>query len=261
MDDANSSSQLVASLTVEETLEVLLLCFEAAADAYPPIPFAYAVPATDPPEGTESALNYLIWTSYDLEDSPSSDELSCYTFPPPSLPTALARARMCDYFALLLEKEVDGLMKDFGAKAEWVQFRPRPVLATYESSKRSQLLAFSHSVLLVTLSDATRLIMDGTGEQFGWPRSSWLIDFHEFYRTSLRGSVEVAPDSHKQRAQDAINNQDPAYWVVAQERMEELFLELEWDVLKSLAREGRLEAVKKQAEAKFAGTWEEACKK
>jgi hypothetical protein len=211
MDTDNSSSQPVAPLTVEETLEVPLLCFEAAADAYPPFAFAYAIPATEPPKGTESALSYLIWTSDDLDNPPSSDELSSYAFPPASLPAALARVSMCDFFALLLEKEVDRLMKNFGAKAEWVKFQPQPALATYPSRTRSHLIPFSHSSLVVTLSDATRLIMDGTGEQFGWPRSSWLIDFHEFCSTRLRGIMSVAPDSHKKLAQDAIKNQKPAY--------------------------------------------------
>jgi hypothetical protein len=258
MNAANSSSQPVAPLTLEETLEIPLLCFEAAADARPPFPFAYAIPVSKPPEGTEGVPSYLIWSVNDLDEPPSSSELSSYLFPPASLPAALARALTCDSFALLLEKEVDRLVNNFGAMAEWVMISPQPALATYSCHARSHLRAFSHSILVITLCDGTQWVMDGTGEQFGWPRSSWLLNFHQFSWTRVQWFMGLASDWHKQQVQDSFRNRNHGYWAVVQERMEELLHDLDWENLKALPREERVKAVKEQAEAKFAGAWDEA---
>lgn len=54
---------------------------------------------------------------------------------------------------------------------------------------------------------------------------------------------------------------DGGYWEVAQERMTELFGELDWEKLKSLGRAEREGSVRKKAEEKFVGANEEDCKR
>lgn len=56
--------------------------------------------------------------------------------------------------------------------------------------------------------------------------------------------------------QDFINHlekKEEKSWVRVRERMQELFVELGWDVLESLPREERVQTVKEQAKAKMAG--------
>jgi hypothetical protein len=89
-------------LSLEEVLHIFLICFDAAADAYPQAPTAYALPCRDPSIPVEI---WRIWSTEDLKTSPPED-LDRFTFLPLGLNDAVARMYMCDCFCLLLEDAV-----------------------------------------------------------------------------------------------------------------------------------------------------------
>jgi hypothetical protein len=256
MNTTSPASEPAPAFTIESLLEVLLLCFEAAADAFLSAPLAYVQPVAEPPKGVTS---YFFWRVDDLDDPPSYDDFPLLVFPPKELPAAMPRLNYCDYFACLLEKEANRLLqKQFGAKAAWVLVAPRPTLVVYHYKHKKQALKIPyHSVLYVTANDGTEFIMDGTGEQFAWPRSSWLLPANEYFKTRVekgiwRRTSEAAKVATKKHMEARLG-----YWALVPERMEGLFKELSWDTLKALPREDRVEAVKEQAQAKFADAWEE----
>jgi hypothetical protein len=255
MSFSSSSSESVAGITIKEILELPLLCFEVAADTVPHL-LAYAMQVNDPSTPPKDIPSYVVWRTGDLYDPPSPQDLSTISFPPEFLTTALARMNLCDTFALLLEKEVNWLLKDFGGKAEWVVLDPQPALALYPSRQRSQLARRSHSVLLVTLKDGQKMVMDGTLEQFNWSRSTWFLRIRDFNRRRMGSWNRPAPEEYKECVQRSFKAKDAGFWAKIQEKMEELFGELEWDHLKSLPQHERVRVVKRQAEAKFAGVWE-----
>jgi hypothetical protein len=255
MAAASSSTQPAAQLTIEELLEVPLLCFEAAADTLPQL-LAYAkpLPKRASPNGVPS---YVVWRNNDLKTNPPSPaELASTGFPPESLPAAVARMNLCDTFAMLLEKEVSWLMKDVGGRAEWLVLQPRPDFALYTCWEGTPFVPRSHSVLQITLKDGTKMIMDGTLEQFGWPRSTWLLSFADFRLERMGGWSEPVRETARRMIQRSFKTKDHGLWAEMQARMEELFGELNWDKIKSLPRGERVKTVKEQAEAKFAGVWE-----
>jgi hypothetical protein len=256
MSFSSSSSELVPGITIKETLEVLLLCFEAAADTAPHL-LAYAMEVDDPSNPPKDIPSYVVWRTDDLHDPPSPQELSTISFPPESLIAAFARMNLCDTFALLLEKETNWLLKDFRGRAEWIVLDPQPALALYPSRQRRQLARRSHSVLMVTLKDGSKMVMDGTLEQFKWSRSTWFLKIRDFNRRRMGSWSRPAPEWYKARIQGSFKAKDAGFWAKIQEKMEDLFDELDWDQLKSLPEQERVRVVKRQAEAKFAGVWEQ----
>ncbi|KAH7382420.1 hypothetical protein DE146DRAFT_681474 [Phaeosphaeria sp. MPI-PUGE-AT-0046c] len=224
-------------LTLKEVLEVPLVCFEAAADTISLFPLAYAIPF--PSAGTPF---YKIWFTKDLNTPPSSSELSSLSsFPPESMPAALARWNMCEAFICHLENEADQLVgRQFGANVEWMQFPPIPL----------------HAVLKITEKNGKAYIMDGTVEQFGWPHETWLLDMEDFCETRLGGSIWHADSRLKGNTRERINCD--GFWTAAHKRMEELFAELDYSDLFALPREERVQKVRAQAKAKFSGAWKEA---
>lgn len=89
-------------LTVEQVLQVYLLCFDAAVAALPPLPLAYAVSCEFP------EVDVPVWVLWDVQDlhDPPADPLSI-PFPPEYVIDGLVRKDMCDWFCFLLEDEVN----------------------------------------------------------------------------------------------------------------------------------------------------------
>jgi hypothetical protein len=242
---------------LKEVLEVLLECFETVASEIDFFSLAYAIPlpASAIPLPASAIPCYQIWFTQDLDTPPSSNELSSLSsFPPESLPAALVRWNMCEAFAYLLENEADRLVSHlFGATVEWTVTEPRPALVMFRAGSKAEIPL--HSFLKITEKNGQAWIMDGTVEQFGWPHETWFLEFKEFCTTRLGGNIWRADSSLKSRVKGWFGG---GFWAVARERMEELFDELEYGDLFALPREERVQQVKAQAKAKFAGAWQEA---
>jgi hypothetical protein len=247
-------------MTPKEVLEVLLFSFEAAADAFPRFLIAYA----EPHMAGDGTTAWLVWHVEDLEDPPAQAlELS---FPPSELVTALERSNMCDSFAFLLEEEADKKMREyFGGDARWIITMPKPELLLAFRNGARIFDVPGHSVLVVRTSEGDdQLIMDGTAVQFGWKREEWLLPAHDYINTRLGGQGELAgrmawaSETERKATYDAMKGRNEGFWAVVHHRMQQLFDELQWDDLGKMTREKRVEAVKKQAELKFDGAWDEA---
>jgi hypothetical protein len=245
-----------------EVLEVLLVCFEAAADAILPINLAYAKRL----QAVKGIDRWRLWRTQDLSDPPA-DALSL-PFPPPEMITALARLNMCDAFAFLLEENTNNLMRDFfNAEAHWLFTMPQPASTLAFATDQSPDIIPWHSVLMIELDDGGRLIMDGTPTQMGWKRETWLLPFGKYVRERLRGQGNNTNmlffAQHKDRSvtRKALKTIDEGYWMVVEERMQDLFRELRWSELGRMTQENRVKMVRDQADRKFAGAWEEAMQK
>lgn len=104
--------------------------------------------------------------------------------------------------------------------------------------------------------------MDGTLEQFGWEKETWLQTRDKFMTTRLK--------TDKQRPWSVVKREDlegmervlgeigGGFWEVARERMVELFAELDWAELTALEEDERIARVERLAHKRFAGTNEEA---
>ncbi|KAF2029719.1 hypothetical protein EK21DRAFT_67018 [Setomelanomma holmii] len=237
-------------LDIEEVLEVLLLCFEAAADSADPFVLAYAQEVR---HQEDRITSYTCWDIGDLDDPPENP-LSIF-FPPAVLPEGLARLNLCDHFAFLLEKEVSRQMCNFfDAEARWMRFVPKPAFLLSEKSGRPAAIRW-HSVLVVTGKNACERVMDGTPQQFGWPRSKWLLsmaDFHEEHADKDRlKKAYCTTEEQKKAVKTGLKRKH--FWRKVRKAMKELFKDLKWDDLAALPRENHLKTMKKLAEAKFAG--------
>lgn len=68
----------------------------------------------------------------------------------------------------------------------------------------------------------------------------------------------LVPDGDKINTREVLKTAAWGYWIVVDERMQELFRELRWNELLELTYEDRMRMVKDQATCKFAGAWNEA---
>lgn len=111
--------------------------------------------------------------------------------------------------------------------------------------------------------DGKDWIMDGTLEQYGWARETWFQSLGDFAATRI--DTSEAPywgfitAEGKEETKQMAAVMEGGYWLLVQERITELFGELDWDGLRGLGTAERVERVKKQAEEKFAGANEETC--
>lgn len=118
----------------------------------------------------------------------------------------------------------------------------------------------AHFVLSVK-AEGTEVIFDGTLQQFGWDSESWLQPWDEVLEAKVETRAGPFWDDGPIKAEtlnDSATRCDDGFWVVAKERMRDLCVGLNWEELRSLEEVERLERVKKQADEKFAGTYEEA---
>ncbi|KAF2850578.1 hypothetical protein T440DRAFT_376589, partial [Plenodomus tracheiphilus IPT5] len=238
-------------LTIEQVLWIYLICFNAAANAAPPYLLAYAQHVRHP--GVELPV-WQVWTVNDLHNPP--EDHSKISFAPEWLPDALVKKDLCDHFALLFEDEVhQKLQADFGARARWIQYFPIIdfILATFDSDH--QLEKPLHSALVIQQPNGINMVFDGSLEQFGWRKETWLQSEADFLATRLDQTEdpcwEYASDQTRSETREAMLHADGGLWEQLRIRMEELFGELEWDKLKETGHEQRTAAVKAQAEAKF----------
>jgi hypothetical protein len=234
-------------LSMQEVLEILLLCFEAAADLFPSGSFAYA-------KSTQSAgfTFWEIWETAHLDDPPA--DLTSISFPPEDLFPGRARLNLCDFFCTTLETEVDRIMRQFfGASARWIMFQPRPafVLRMHVPGHSAQDAgAPAHSVLEVKEQCGSTWYMDGTVQQFGWARSTWFLPWRHF-EARLGSGIYIAGDEHKKKVAEVMNNDHEGLWALTREIMKKLFTELDWDNLALMQHEQRIGAVKKQAQDSY----------
>lgn len=144
---------------VSEILEVLLICFEAAADAAIPINLAYA-------EQLPTVNGMERWRIYRTQDlsNPPADALST-PFPPPKIIAGLARYNICDAFAFVLEEETNKIMRRFfDGDAHWLLTVLRPASTLTLADDPNPHIISAHSVLYIRLPNGQRLIIDGTPE-------------------------------------------------------------------------------------------------
>jgi len=120
----------------------------------------------------------------------------------------------------------------------------------------NQLCVPIHSVLLIETQDDETLIFDGTVEQFGWAKDTWLQSVEDFVDTRLNQHASpswgFASGNVREIIWDEIQGDEQRFWVAVRARMDELFAELDWDDLREMGDEKRVEKVAAQAKAKFA---------
>lgn len=249
MSAASPPAAQPAPPTIEEVLEVLLLCFEAAADALPSDKIlAYAQEQRNYVSGH---VVYVVWSLGDLEDP--LENAADHPFLPTTLPRGLIQRDMCENFIWMLEGEVDRMVQHFGATARWALVEPKPASLFEHRSDTEPVSVPLHAVLIIELEDGECLVMDGTPEQLGWDRSTWLLPAKNFFADhALTHNRRWATTQDRTILETDIPTCDESYWVEAQMRMGKLFGELDWNALFGLPRAQRVEKVKKQADAKFA---------
>ncbi|KAH9883168.1 hypothetical protein J1614_000024, partial [Plenodomus biglobosus] len=240
-----SSSTSSTSMMIEQVLNVYLGCFNAAADAAPPLLFSYTQQLQYPEVELPA---WRIWTVDDLNNPP--EDLHNISFAPEWMPEALKKKDLCDHFALLFEAEVDRKLQDFGASAQCIQYFPAVefILATFGPHQLSMPL---HSTLLINKQDGNAIVFDGSLEQFGWHKETLLQPEQDFLATR-EPACGFATQKSRTKTRVAIQNGDKGIWEHLRIRMDELFRELDWDELDKMDDEKRNEAVKRQAEDKFA---------
>ena len=112
-----ASTNSTQTLSLEDVLHVLLLCFEAAADAFPQPTVAYAMPCRHRP-GEKP-----IWQIWMIEDLATKPPRQTDNFLPPRPREALSRKNMCDYFCWMMEQKEDKTLRNmFGSTAKYMQF-------------------------------------------------------------------------------------------------------------------------------------------
>jgi len=259
--NATTTTTTPQPLSLEEVLHIYLLCFEAAADALPQDPVAYAVPCSHPDVPVRI---WQIWTCKDLERGPPK-HFDLLRWQPARLHEALARKDMCEFFCWLLEQEVsDKVGELFGGTTLWLISRPKINFLLASRGAKNQLNIPFHSVLLVQTADGQEMVMDGTLRQYLWAPSTWLQTMAQWEDKRIDKSHEgqsygFAPSAYKEDMESGALEADMGFWVVIRKRMTELFEELDWEELKDLEAGERVECVKRMAQHKFAGSWEEAC--
>ncbi|KAL1800027.1 hypothetical protein ACET3X_000369 [Alternaria dauci] len=250
-----------SSLSLKEVLHVLLVCFHAAADAFPRSFPVYALEFRHP---SFPVPIWKYWLMEDLEFSPPDvEDFSRCTFLPPWLNDVLTRLNMCDWFCLVMETEVNRLVgKLFGGGAQWLMYWPKiDRLLTWYGGANQPIVPI-HSVLLVETGDGRQMIMDGTLRQYLWEASTWLQTRQEWSAKRLAWSSgwSYPLQESKDSVESAAAEMARGYWAFAFEQLKKLFKELDWEELKGLEPIKRLEHVKEMAEEKLTGFDEWASK-
>ncbi|CAA9961882.1 hypothetical protein PTMSG1_05259 [Pyrenophora teres f. maculata] len=249
-------------LTLKEVLHIYLLCFEAAADALPQEPVAYAVPCSHP---SVPVKIWQVWTCKDVVEKGPPKYFNLLPQQPARLHEALARKDLCEFFCWLLEREIsEKVAERFGGSALWLMSKPKINFLLASRGGRNQLNIPLHSVLLLQTAGGQDMVMDGTLRQYLWAPSTWLQTMEEWEdrrvdKSDGCQSFGFAPSYYKEDMEADTLEVDMGFWMVVRERMNRLFEDLDWEELEALEAGKRVEKVKQMARDKFLGTWEEAC--
>jgi hypothetical protein len=255
-----TNSTTAPPLSLREVLQVYLTCFNVAADAFPQPPAAYALLRYD---DSLQVKFWMVWSTEDLEIGPPKD-IERFSFLPPGLNEALARHNMCDWFYMVLEREVNQKVGDlFQGRAEWLVCCPKTTVLLRRRYAEDKLLLPLHSVLQITTAGGEKVVMDGTLEQFSWASSTWLQTWTEWCAQRVdeeEGSDGwwFAPANHKISTAQASARVAGGFWATVYWRLEGLFGELDWVKLRNMETNLRIEYVKTLAREKFADLLEEA---
>lgn len=249
-----ASTTNATRLSLEEVLQVLLVCFHAAADTAPKAIPAYALEFHDP------SVPVPIWKIWSIEDlkftPPDPEDLGRCSFLPPWLNDALSRFNMCDWFSLVLEAEVNRLVRElFNGRAQWLTYWPKIDRILTWRSNPNQPMVLMHSVLYVETGDGRQMIMDGTLRQYLWESSTWLQTCQEWYvgRVDWRRGWFFPSQKIRCLAEYEAARAAGGYWAFAFATLTQLFGDLDWEELRGLGPVERLERVKRMAEGKLAG--------
>jgi hypothetical protein len=250
------------SLSLEEVLHVLLVCFDAAVDAFPQAAAAYALLFRDP------SFPVAIWkfcSKEDLENNPPGD-LDRFTFLPPGLNDALTRINMCDWFCLLLEWEVDEKIGELlQGRAQWLTYWPKIDFVLSASGGTHQPIVPLHSVLFTKTGDGREMIMDGTLRQFLRQSSTWLQTWEEWSamcvdKQDKRVDWWFLSRDTRDSPETAAAHVAGGFWCFTFSRLTILFKDLDWEELRSLGAEKRIEHAKRMVGERFVDLREEAFK-
>jgi hypothetical protein len=107
---------------------------------------------------------------------------------------------MCDAFALLLEEEVNKqTRKFFGAKARWMMVAPRAAFVPSLQKAKDTFTIYAQSVVAKGEKNSRECLMDGTPQQFGWPRATWLLALGKFLNDRVGDRGLGWPDEERQK--------------------------------------------------------------
>ena len=155
----------------EEILNLLRVCFETAMVDY-----------WDPSACVFEPLIYNSRTRADVSRVRSA------TSPPPQVMEhstqhlrRFSKALLCNHFTFFMSHIVRDLLalQGFQVATRWVEFDPNRLLIFKFHDGDTECV--SHSVLEISLEDGRIVYFDGTGEQFGWPSKSWLLEKDDYF--------------------------------------------------------------------------------
>ncbi|KAF2125198.1 hypothetical protein P153DRAFT_259717, partial [Dothidotthia symphoricarpi CBS 119687] len=227
---------------LEEVLEVFLVIFEAAVDARPTRSFSHATPIDHPWE-----IGLTVWEFY-YNDGPNVAPSGLSPMPQ-LLVRAMAKKDLCDHFAFLLVDEVTRKLHGIILRC----LKPIPVFVCALPDGEERFAIPDHSVLDIITREGDRLIMDGTPEQFGWSRSTWLLSWEDFEDPRMMRHRRIPYADGVDRAEmfEVIEEDENGYWWIVRRRMQDLFGEMNWVELGTLSQSERLDQVRRRAEEKF----------
>ncbi|KAF2850576.1 hypothetical protein T440DRAFT_555125 [Plenodomus tracheiphilus IPT5] len=165
----------------------------------------------------------------------------------------------CDHFCGFAYAVLPNYLKPYQATVKWICIRPRPKLwltrADGSTKSVEKDVRFpKHSILAVELQDRDRLVVDGSGEQYGWEPQTSIMNWGEFWEKhghwvndekirEEHGYGDVSGDL-KEFLEDR-----SLYWDAVMESLWDLFGQcLDSGELKALSRDAREQQVRKWAE-------------
>ncbi|CAE7175190.1 hypothetical protein CFE70_005285 [Pyrenophora teres f. teres 0-1] len=183
--DKQATTPTTSAFELEEILNLLRICFATATatanfQAYGDTVFEKIV--------YDSTVIRRFWRA---SDNPPHQAID----PDDLLRRQFSQSLMCDHFALCMSYVLGDILRQHGFQAttRWVIFDPNPRLVFVY--KDAGIVCPKHSVMEITLNDGRVLYFDGTGEQFGWSSSSWLLGRSEFLRQHVRNqNPQFAPE-------------------------------------------------------------------
>ncbi|KAL5113533.1 hypothetical protein ACEQ8H_008598 [Pleosporales sp. CAS-2024a] len=234
---------------LEAHLNVYRICFEAALTACPTV----TVTAVE-----QNPHNPLQW-QLEVDEYTVGGKTADF---PLSLVDAHRKWYLCDHFCYFVLRSLrQHLESKYGATVKWcaVSARPELVLVKKYDSPDS---ANTHSILVVETQEGEGWVFDCTGEQFGWPKSEWLMELSLFVSLRMTDGWDIA-ETYTQATEEIIEQrlveQDDGYWAEIVICFGAMWKDFEWDALENSEAASVeslvFETAKEMAEVAALATW------
>ncbi|KAF1843242.1 uncharacterized protein K460DRAFT_418345 [Cucurbitaria berberidis CBS 394.84] len=171
---------------------------------------------------------------------------------------AYKKWNLCDTFCLLLHEVLEKHLQrkqaylssifelnnnvnypGYGATTDWIAVTPRPRITLVSGHVQPKVLL--HSALFVCTKEGDQYAFDGTGEQFGWSSSSWLLDREDFWEQHAVAAKKWQwGDVNSETMRRMICAQDNGYWSLIIWSFDEMFESIGGVVLEKMSPVARV---------------------